>query len=217
MRPNWRNQYLRYKSYMMNVVQRYKDRTDIKVYLEILLSLATISVFSVFALRPTLLTIAELIKEIDSKRQVVEQLDAKIQNISRSQILMDQERNRLILLETAVPKNSSTEDFIRQLEGLSTKNNLVVRNLTLDPILVRGTNPDIIPASNSEGYNRITFKITAIGEYQNFVDFVKDLESLRRALQLTVINISKQTDSNDQEVLILQLEGQLIYLQQNNQ
>ena len=81
MNQSWRREYLRYKSYFLNVMGRYKERADVKVYLEILLSLATISVFAIFALRPTILTIAGLLKEIETKKETLAKMDEKISNL----------------------------------------------------------------------------------------------------------------------------------------
>ena len=101
MYPGWRNNYLRYKTYFLNVLGRYRERADVRVYLEILLSLTAISIFSVFALRPTLLTIAELIKEIESKKLTLTQMEEKINNLSQAQTLFDRERGKIVLLDTS--------------------------------------------------------------------------------------------------------------------
>src|SRR3989304_278866 len=102
MNPGWRGNYLRYKSYFLNVVGQYRERADIKAYIEILLSLATISIFAVFALRPTLLTIAELIKEIDTKKQTLIKMEDKIENLSSAHTLYDRERSRINILLTSI-------------------------------------------------------------------------------------------------------------------
>src|SRR3972149_11044320 len=100
MNPGWRNNYLRYKSYFLNVVGSYRERADIRVYLEILLSLVTVSIFSIFALRPTLLTIAHLTREIQSKQQTLKTMEDKIGNLGQAQSLYDRERAKIALLES---------------------------------------------------------------------------------------------------------------------
>ncbi|MCK4588646.1 hypothetical protein KAT60_02400, partial [Candidatus Woesebacteria bacterium] len=85
MALGWRRGYLRYKSYFLNVIVVYKRRKDLRMFLEITLSLVTISFFAVFALKPTLLTIAELTKEIKTKEETVAKMDEKIQNLERGQ------------------------------------------------------------------------------------------------------------------------------------
>ena len=126
MNPSWRKNYLRYKTYFLNVVARYKEREDVKVYLEILLSLLTISVFAVFALRPTLITIAQLIKDIQGKKETVAKMDEKIGKINKAKVLYDSEKERIALLDTAIPAKPQAEVFIRQIEGLVGKDNTLL-------------------------------------------------------------------------------------------
>ena len=96
MRPtDWKKNYVRYRSYFLDIAGRYKERTDIRVYLEILLSLTTISIFSIFALRPTLLTIGGLIKDIEAKKATLVKMDEKMKNLSQAQNLYDQEREKI--------------------------------------------------------------------------------------------------------------------------
>src|SRR3989304_7020767 len=132
MDTGWRKNYLRYKSFFLNILTQYRERSDWKAYLEILLSLTTVSIFSIFALRPTILTIAELIRQIEEKKDTVSQMDAKIQNLSKAQTLYDRQRPNIIpLTETAIPKNSNSDIFARQIEGLSSSNQVGISLLSL--------------------------------------------------------------------------------------
>jgi len=71
MAPAWRNSYLRHKTYFLNISSQYSKKQDVRMFMELLLSLATVSLFAVFAIRPTLITIAELYKEIQGKKTTV--------------------------------------------------------------------------------------------------------------------------------------------------
>ena len=59
----------------------YEDREDIRVFIELLLTLVAVFVFSVFAIRPTLNTIGGLTQEISSKKETIDIMDKKIANI----------------------------------------------------------------------------------------------------------------------------------------
>ena len=81
MAGGWRSNYLRYRSFFLNIYNVYKRRPDLKMFMEILLSLGTISFFAAFALRPTALTIVDLLEQIDEKETTIEKMDQKIQNL----------------------------------------------------------------------------------------------------------------------------------------
>ena len=103
MALGWRKDYLRYRSYFLNIVGVYKQRKDLRMFLELLLTLVTVSFFAAFALRPTLLTIIELLKEIDTKEETLTKMSTKIQNLQQAQTLFLQEQSRISLLETTIP------------------------------------------------------------------------------------------------------------------
>lgn len=208
MQGNWRQKYLRYKSYLLNTVDRYKERTDVKIYLEILLSLVTISVFSVFALRPTILTIAELIKEIEAKEELVAKLDNKIDTITKAQILYDRGRENIQLLKKAIPASPETDTLTYQLEGLVERNNLQAQVMSIGETTILGaanTNQD-----NSD--SSIPFNIRLSGEYPTFYQFLDDIEKLSKPIRLQSTSIFSTEDKKTGERrLILTLKGQTPY------
>ncbi|MEJ2441504.1 MAG: hypothetical protein P8Y06_01110, partial [Patescibacteria group bacterium] len=95
MALGWRKDYLRYRSYFLNIVGVYKQRKDLRMFLELLLTLVTVSFFAAFALRPTLLTIIELLKEIDTKEETLTKMSTKIQEIRKKLDKLEKEANEL--------------------------------------------------------------------------------------------------------------------------
>lgn len=227
MEANWRKNYLRYKSFFLNMLSQYKQRNDWKAYLEILLSLGTISVFSIFALRPTVLTIAGLIKQIDEKEATLEKMDNKIQNLSKAQILYDGERGNINLLEqTTVPKSVNSEVFARQIEGLSAKHLVTVSSFTLSEGVVfesntsRDTQSDnvtnVATGESPEGVVDVNFSLsmkTNIEAYQLLIAFLSDLADLRQPPKINRVDFTKEKNK-DQETneLTLTVKGNLYYL-----
>ena len=227
MNPGWRNNYLRYKSYFLNVAGSYRERADIKVYLEILLSLATISVFSIFALRPTILTIAELIKDIEAKRETVTKMEEKIRNLSQAQSLYDRERAKIVILKSAIPEKAEALVFARQIEGLSEKHASTVLGITTDEALIKGVDPNIGTASNSkssqsqepfpEGAGGLTFSVNTSAlpeEYRKIPNFLSDVEKFRRPVQIDYLSITIE-EKEEQKTLVLTLEGRLPFFSLN--
>ena len=74
---NFRKDSFRYQKYRSELVKLY-DKKQSWVYTSLILTVLTISFFMIFALRPTLLTIASLFGEIRQKEEAVEELDRKI-------------------------------------------------------------------------------------------------------------------------------------------
>ncbi|MFV1916963.1 MAG: hypothetical protein ACC618_00530, partial [Patescibacteria group bacterium] len=215
MGPSWRKNYLRYKRLFLTYLGRYKERQDMKMFLEVLLSLFTISIFSIFALRPTLVTIAELIKEIETKKELISQMDAKIQDLGKAQSLYDKEIGRIKLLSTSVPNNPSPDTFIRQIEGLSGKHTVSILASSLgESVLTRKSTlqnatsvEDIVQAASGE----LSFSVNSTAEYASLYTFLSDLEKTRRPIKFNILTINSSNTIGG-KILVFVANGAVPYL-----
>lgn len=227
MNPGWRKNYLRYKTYFLNVVARSKERADIRAYLELLLSLATISVFSIFALRPTILTIAQLIKEIETKKETLAQMEGKIQNISKAQSLYDRERVKINLISQAVPVRPNPEIFTRQIQGLSQTNQTSILGVSTEEALILGQDK---PNLNREtevteekdkpvtGADELKFSFqnsVDLEQYRSISNFLVEFEKLRLPAKIDSLSLGS-SQTKEEKSLTLIVEGSLPYLKKGN-
>src|SRR3989344_2584626 len=98
MAVRWRQDSGVYRKYLQNIVVLYQSRQDIQIFTEMLLSLGTIIIFGLFAIKPTLVTIAELITEQRAKNETIAIMDQKINNLVEAQTLFETEKDRLATL-----------------------------------------------------------------------------------------------------------------------
>ena len=45
MKQGWRGQYYRYRGYFLDILNLYKKRSDLRAFVEVILSLSTITIF----------------------------------------------------------------------------------------------------------------------------------------------------------------------------
>lgn len=219
MAPAWRNSYLRYKTYFLNISSQYSKREDVKAFIELLLSLATVSIFAVFALRPTLITIAQLFKEIEAKKAIVVQLDEKIKNLSLAQENYEAQKESVALLEIAIPANPNPDSFIKQLEGVVGRNAVEILSINLGQATLLGTPKkvsDLVTQNEPlpEGASGLSFTINASSAYPTIASFLTDLEALRRPVKIGTVSINSSITELGRE-LILVVAGQTPYLRDN--
>ena len=105
MALGWKSNYLRYKSFFLNVAGQYQKKNELKMFMEVLLSLSAVAIFGLFAIKPTLTTIATLIKDMQGKRQTLALMDEKIENLNQARKVYDEEKAGIELLKTAIPKS----------------------------------------------------------------------------------------------------------------
>lgn len=187
------SQYQRYQKYFLDIQRVYNQKKEVRMFLEVTLTLATIALFTLFALRPTAITISKLLKEIETKQDTLVKMDQKILNLQTAQTTFSRERTRINLLESAIPKNPEPEKYLRQIEGLITKNSLNLLGASAGNIVLAGANPEAEKKS-SKGLDQLPnstksfiLTFTIIGPYQQTNLFLNDIENLRRPLWLDTL------------------------------
>lgn len=222
MNPGWRKNYLRYKSYFLNISQSYQERTDIKVYLEILLSLVTIIMFSIFALRPTLLTITQLIKEIETKKELIVKINKKLQDVASAQNIHNQNLAKIQLLDTAIAPQPTIEILARQMEGLLAKHSISMVNLTASKTTIFGAGVEATPKHLTplpEDSSGLIFSLgleADLEEYPKLFGYLLDFENLRIPLKIDTLSVTTtNVKEENKHNLLLTIGGRLPYLKKS--
>lgn len=219
MALGWRKEYIRYKSYFLNISGFYKKREDLRIFLEIILSLVAISFFGLFALRPTFLTIAQLIKEIKNKEETLVKMDLKIGNLQTAQKVLEEEAGKISILESSIPIVPQPDIFVRQIEGLASKNSVKIMGISVNGIVIKGNQTPNTDQKSSEvsplpdGANGMGFSLSATGNYQNLISFIGNFQFLKIPVKIDIlgINISKTEGGN---ILSFIITGRVPYLGQ---
>lgn len=220
MALGWRREYLRYRSFFLNIVNVYKQKRDVRMFLEILLSLATVSIFGLFALKPTVLTVTELIKSNRAKQETLNKLDAKIDNLQAAQVAYEGEGARINLVDTSVPKDPTPESFVRQIEGLSSKNAVGLLGVSLAGVRLAGPEDKVKRTSSEleplpEGAKGLAFNLSVAGDFAGLSSFLTDLENLRRPIKIDSSSITSAETEEGARMLVLAVAGRTPYLEEN--
>lgn len=216
MAADWKKSYYRYRSFFLNIYNVYKQKPNVRIFMELLLSISTISFFLIVALRPTALTIVALLDEIKAKKETVSQLDTKIANLQKAQATYDQEFSRLSVLDTSIPTTPTPETFVRQIEGLANNTSTSILGMTIGETVLTGTSIEPIKKSKDltafpNGSDAVNFSISVTGDYSNLDVFFKSLENMRRPIKVDAATINvNQTDQGKQIVLVV--SGRIPYL-----
>lgn len=218
MAGGWRSNYLRYRSFFLNIYNVYKRRPDLKMFMEILLSLGTISFFAAFALRPTALTIVDLLEQIDEKETTIEKMDQKIQNLQTAQTLYVQETARISLLDSAVPEQPSPHGLVRQVEGLANTQGVRILGISVGEVLLVGTE-DRPKRTTSEvqafpqGSGELSFSASVTADYASLDAFFSGLENLRFPVKIDNASINA-SETDEGRTLVLVVSGRVPYLKE---
>ena len=215
MALNWKRDYVKYKELFLKLLIIYKKRNDVRMFLEILLSLITITIFSIFALKPTLLTISQLIKDNREKEETINKMEQKIKNIATAQNIYNQNIEKISLIEQAVPNTPTPENLLRQIEGIAYTNSVTVIGSSVNEVVLIGeekkkNNKNEIK-NLPENVSTITFSVNLTGPYLSLYSFLFDLENSRRPLIINSININSSKKENE-SIIVMLITGQTPYI-----
>lgn len=198
MATGWKGQYYRYREFFLNIVSLYKQRRDIRAFLELILSLSTIIIFVIFALKPTILTILSLYSQINNKKSTLESLNQKVSALQRANNIYSQNKNSISTVNSAIFTKPEPDTISKQIQGLASKNSVNILGVSVGQLMIIGkttaakTLVDVKPLPESAQAMSISISVKAT--YTNLINFIKDLESLRVPIKVDSLTInSSQT------------------------
>jgi len=182
---DWQTEYHRYHRYFTDLSRFYQSKKA-KTYLGIILSLLTTTFFVVFAIKPTLVTIAQLIRQTKDQKEVEASLEKKINSLSQAQNEYLAVEPNLSLLEDALPQEPQAPLLIKQLEALASQNNVSIDRLRINEFNLKKNSP---PQSEKQP---LTFSFAATGDYANLKAFLSSLANLRRIVLVESFSFQKK-------------------------
>lgn len=166
------------KNIQTTIIQFY-NKPVAKVSLELFLSIFAVVFFAIFAIRPTLLTMSDLIKEIEDKKTHDQKLQQKIAALSSIQPIYHSLENRIFLLDQAIPTQPEFSSVLKTIEKIASDQQVVISNIQVKEI------PKIAPeeiAFSQKKRVSLPVVISIIGDYESIKNFVQHIINLRRSL-----------------------------------
>lgn len=188
-----------YDKYYKQVLPYLKQEKNQK-YLFIILTLSVSIIFALFAINPTLSTIASLRKEVDQNKFVNEKLTQKVNNLSSLSTSYLAIEDDIIFLMDAVPTSAMAPLLVAQIQSLGNEHSVVFSNIEINPI-----NLNIDKATSS---SELSFELTGKSSYDNYNAFSSDLVNMQRVVVVDAISLSQDDESDD---LNLNIKGRAFY------
>jgi len=202
MALSYKSSLSRYRRYL----QMVQSRPLLATSLWVILSLVLLIVLLVLALRPTLITIADLMSKINQQKAVSQQLEDKMVTVRLASENLDKIGEQLYLLDLGSPKESYWSELSSILVGMATQSgteldNIVVNRIPLSTNESIGTKQDPVEISMPKGLIPVRFNLTAYGEYEKLEKLVELVEKMRRVSIIDMVQI-QLTKNGDYRVTI---------------
>jgi Tfp pilus assembly protein PilO len=150
----------KYLQYLPNFKEKPRKLSSL------ILSIVAFSFFGLFAINPTLSTIARLRKDLEDSKFVSQKLQEKIFNLYSLQQKYNNLQSDLPIILGAIPKSPEIPLLIGQIQTLSQENN----------ISVGGIQSFEVEAANAEVTKKdpktFSFAFSGRGSYENMITFL---------------------------------------------
>src|SRR5579872_2222997 len=153
------------------------------------LTLVVLIVFGIFAISPTLSTIAQLRKKISDDNVVLNQLQTKNQNLNSLTTQYSDLQSDLPVLYASIPQTPDSSKFVGQLQRLGQNDNVAITSVEVNNVAVA----PLVQTINTT--TKISFTLNASGSKDQLDSFVKSLETLSRLITIDSLTYTGSTDN----------------------
>jgi Tfp pilus assembly protein PilO len=198
MKKNFKN--INYK-YLENLVDLKSKRTAQISFISF--TILALIFLGLFAINPTLSTIANLRKQLSDDQFVDQQLQIKINNLSALQQSFADLSNDLPIINNAVPQSPQAPTLLAQIQAVAKQSNINLLSSQVFPVELDNT------GSPNTKYGSFTFVVLGQGSKDDAVAFVESLSKMQRIVSFDQITITKKAD--DSTVSQISIRGSGFY------
>lgn len=183
-----------------------------QVSTELFFTVVAVLFFAIFAIRPTILTMTDLIKEIDDKKLTSEAMSKKVAALSSVQVEYFALQNQFGLLEEVIPQEPETQKVLKIIEKLANENQINIRNISLKEVPLKNEQLKNLEFHQKQPLvSEIT--INTSSSYENLRVFIEQLLFVRPMITLNALTFNKDVvgESINQNTLSATLRLEIHY------
>lgn len=168
---------------------KFYEKPVARVSLELFMTVGAVVFFALFAIQPTLVTMSNLVKEIEDKRGLDAQLGKKVASLATAQAEYYALNGRDVVLNEAVPVSVHLVELLQIVEKLASEQEIAINRIGLNQV------PDElkeIPAASFLERQALPMTIVVQGDYPSIRQFVESLRQTRRMFVIQGVTFSIQ-------------------------
>ncbi len=192
-----KEEYAKYLAFMPDLKQ---EKT--RKFTTIVLTLTASIILGLFAVNPTLSTIANLRRQIDDNKFVDQKLQQKISNLSVLQQKYSDIQSDLPIVYAAIPTSSEIPSLVAEIQAIAANSNLTINSFQTFEVDLSTS------ASTNKKYSSFDFSFSAQGTYPSIIAFLDKLINFQRIITVDSASISRLNDINNTSgALLLSVKG----------
>jgi len=179
---NYKTETARYNFYYRRLKVFYQ-KPVVQVSAAVIFTLFTIIFFAIFAIRPTLTTISELLSKIDSQEKVLAKAENKAAALGTAQQLYSQISDKIVTLDAAVPPEYQVQELLLYLESTAAELSVPISNISVSEIEFP------LPSKLAGSAQEMNFTISFDANYPDAKIIINHLNQLPRLITFDSISM----------------------------
>jgi Tfp pilus assembly protein PilO len=186
----------------------------VQVSLTLVLSVFLMSVFVVFALRPTILSIVNLKKTISESKKVLQQLETKVNFLQKASNQLETLRPVIPNINNSIPNNGAMYSPITlAIDELAYQVGVIVESESLGPTLLYSRILSPFTPNKNQKVVELSFSLRVSGGYSEVTDFLNMMMKMERIVLVDNVTIAKQAGAkNSTASVTMNVSGLAFYL-----
>ncbi|MFZ1721426.1 MAG: type 4a pilus biogenesis protein PilO, partial [Microgenomates group bacterium] len=160
-----------------------------KVSIELFLSIGLVVFLALFAIQPTLVTMSDLVKEIEEKTELEDALTRKIAALATAQTEYLTLEDRLSVLDDAIPHSPQLVRTIKIIEKAASDNRVVLSAISAEEVPQEISESEEVPFSQLSR-QAVVLRVGVVGDYPTIRNFVESLMNSRRSIIVDSVTFS---------------------------
>lgn len=195
-------------------LRRYYRMPAIQSSLTLVLSLFVMAFFIVFALRPTIISIVTLKKNIAESTKTFKTLETKVANLQKAATQLENIKPSLPTLNLDIPNiGASYNPIVMAVESIANQTNVKIDNESLGETLLFSRLITPYAPSKNQNVVILPFSVRVTGSYMNVMEFLKRLLSMNRIILAETVTISREASTKiSADTVSLNISGNAYYL-----
>lgn len=195
--------------YQDQLKQNYRHFKSNK-YFYLSLTLLTISIFILFAIRPSVTQAITTYRDLQQLKTLQSQLELKKQELQRANEIISQNPLQIELIKTALPKDPLQTQIASDVYLMATKNNMSLLNIRFTNEQNKSGEAKKDTQQQDPDIANLYFEINLMGKYQDLFNFIADYSNYIRAGKITNIRVNENKEYKGQLINIA-INGEAYY------
>lgn len=204
-------------------LRRYYQIPAVQSSLTVVLSIFVVAIFISLALRPTLISIANLKNTISDANKTSQTLKVKVKNLQTASSQLESLKPILPMLNANIPnKGVMYSDFINTVEAIAIQTGSTLDTETMGASLLFSKIASPFELNRDHEVVNLSFTISVTGAYPQLEQFLNTFLSIERLAMVDSLNVapavsSKNSNKSGESVLKMDIQGSVFYMADKEQ